>query len=412
MASPPRVLGLDCGGVLSALDSKYEGGLIWKSAEEGAWPFLVVALQRHNCSVAVLSRVNHPSPTHWVRRFVESFVGSDDDKVSVHLVKNRKEKGPLAQRLKVEYMVDDNQDVLYAVANSCFTLWVGLPERSSRVCLYGGKTYRLTSLTHDEWVRDRCFETSSLKSLAEHLGMNVAGWEKIAELGPPGIAPDLSLATKILLESESPPRAPLKLVSRAEAQAAAAMEVSESSSSISVAAPATDSEMAASAIDETTAQPSFGPSERQKTSEQEAAKQQPVLQKEKKEKEEKKKEKEEKKKEKKKEKEEKSDSSSSASDAAASAAETAKQKTAAPAAKPKTGAAASAANTQQPRVLPPPPPPARRATLTAAKSQPAIKVSLGRWPSKERRAQGSAGVVVVAVAVQVTDDAGGVLSRR
>ena len=114
-----KVLGIDSGGVLTTNSSgskqpKPEGDKIWKATAPGAWPFLCIAQERRGRKVVVISRVNYPSPSHWVTRHCAS-VGL----YNVELVRDRHEKGPVALENEVDFYVDDAADCLYHVAMSC-----------------------------------------------------------------------------------------------------------------------------------------------------------------------------------------------------------------------------------------------------------------------------------------------------
>ena len=66
-------MALDVGGVLSRKqDQKPDNTEIWKAAEENAYMFVHMLKHRTGDYPIIVSRVNHPSPRHWVVRFCES----------------------------------------------------------------------------------------------------------------------------------------------------------------------------------------------------------------------------------------------------------------------------------------------------------------------------------------------------
>lgn len=70
-------------------DAHHDGNSIHKAASENAWVFVQVLKHRAGRFLTVISRVNHPSPQHWVVRFCQS-IGIPDE--NVKLVKNKDDK--------------------------------------------------------------------------------------------------------------------------------------------------------------------------------------------------------------------------------------------------------------------------------------------------------------------------------
>lgn len=109
-ASAARVA-IDCGGVLSERsDVKHDGATIYRAAAENAYLFIHLLHHRTGNYPTVVSRVNNPSPTHWVMRFCES-MGIPSDHIK--LVSDAKEK----DRHTVGHtcVVDDSWNALRAM---------------------------------------------------------------------------------------------------------------------------------------------------------------------------------------------------------------------------------------------------------------------------------------------------------
>ncbi|CAE7679450.1 unnamed protein product [Symbiodinium sp. CCMP2592] len=175
---------LDCGGVLSVPSQygqeKYDGDDIYKSAIPGAYAFCQKFMKQYGSNeLQVISRVNFPSSKkHWVVRFCESLGLSENQ---VHLVTDRKDKGPKARELGCAVAVDDQSDCLYHIGVCCHDILHDVKP----LILFSEKGYRNTQHKWDNWVQNRVTRTTSWLDVARFCALDVSGWEELGQIGPP-----------------------------------------------------------------------------------------------------------------------------------------------------------------------------------------------------------------------------------
>lgn len=110
-AASAAKVAIDCGGVLSERgDVKHDGATIYRAAAENAYLFVHLLHHRTGDYPHVVSRVNNPSPTHWVVRFCEA-MGIPRD--HIHLVQDAKEKD--RHTTGCTCVVDDSWNALRAM---------------------------------------------------------------------------------------------------------------------------------------------------------------------------------------------------------------------------------------------------------------------------------------------------------
>ena len=180
----PERLVLDCGGVLSVPSSsgkeKYDGNDIYKAAIPGAYAFCQKFMHTYGAdSLQVISRVNFPeSKNHWVVRFCSS-LGIDERQV--HLVSERRDKGPKARSLGCSVAVDDQCACLYSICVHCYDIL----DSVKPLILFNESGYRRSGAKWDDYVQERVTRTTSWLTVATMCGVNTDGWEELGKLGPP-----------------------------------------------------------------------------------------------------------------------------------------------------------------------------------------------------------------------------------